>query len=263
VWHDARRHRDVPAKLWSAGVPTGAPVVLVSHGIGENRDSYAYLGRALARAGFLAVHLTHAGTDRAVLEKGYLHLYRAVKEKENWVNRLLDVTFALDQLASDPRADVDRSAVVGHSAGAFTAFAAAGLETSGGQATRDARVKVIVPMSMPRLDGVVAERGYDGIGIPVLNITGTCDASLVYRTFPRHRRIPFERSSGTGHYLVTIRRVNHDTFSAQRARQHELIAALTVGFLRGFLVGDRIARAWFDDPGQAVVHGSELTVERK
>ena len=78
VWRDEKRGRDVPVKLYRPAVPSPAPVVLFSHGIGEDRDSYAYVGKALAEAGFLAVHITHAGTDRAVLERGYLHLYRAV-----------------------------------------------------------------------------------------------------------------------------------------------------------------------------------------
>lgn len=86
IWHDEKRNRDVPVKIYG----DRGPVVIVSHGIGEDRDSYAYLGRALARHGFRAVHITHAGTDRAMLERGYRHLYRAVKQKENWVARYDD-----------------------------------------------------------------------------------------------------------------------------------------------------------------------------
>src|SRR5262245_20832205 len=82
VWRDEKRGRDVPVKIYG----DRGPVVVFSHGIGEDRDSYAYLGRALARHGFRAVHITHAGTDRAVLERGYRHLYRALKVRENWVN---------------------------------------------------------------------------------------------------------------------------------------------------------------------------------
>lgn len=255
-------------KLWGAGDPARAtrlPIVIVSHGIGEDRDSYEYLGRALASAGFLAVHITHAGTDRAMLEKGYLHLYRAVKDPMNWVNRVLDVSFVLDQLARDPRADIDRVAVAGHSAGAFTAFAVAGLRAGdeGKGTLRDERVKVIVPISMPRMDGVVSPDGYSAVDVPTLNITGTCDASLIYRTFPRHRRIPFESTTASRQYLVTIRDVNHDTFSAPSDRHHGLIATLVVDFLRAFLLGDAAAREWFDDGGLVKTDGTEMTVERK
>lgn len=263
VWRDGKRSREVPVKIYRPGVQSPAPVVLFSHGIGEDRDSYEFMGNALAEAGFLAVHITHAGTDRAVLERGYLHLYRAVKQKENWVNRVVDVSFVLDQLEADAGADLGRVAVAGHSAGAFTAFAVAGLRTADGDTLRDPRVKVIIPISMPRMDGVVPPGGYDAIRVPTLHITGTCDASLIYRTFPRHRRVPFEQTAATGHYLVTIEGVNHDTFSNREDPHHPLIATLVIRFLRGFLLDEPAARFWFEEAGMTTVSGTELTIERK
>ena len=251
IWHDAKRNRDVPVKIYGEQ----GPVVVFSHGIGENRDSYAWLGRALARNGFRAVHVTHAGTDRAVLERGYRHLYRAVKQKENWVNRPLDVSFVLDRLG------VGEAAIAGHSAGAFTAFAAAGLRMSEGT-LRDPRIRVAIPMSMPRLDGVVPEGGYDAIEVPLLNVTGTCDTSIIYRTFPRHRRIPFEATRAPRQYLVTLERANHDTFVVEN-RMNDEIAALTIAFLRAWMLGDERARAWFDDPGEGAIGDVRVSVERK
>ena len=265
VWRDEKRGRDVPVKLYvPAGSPsTKFPVVVFSHGIGEDRDSYAYLGEALAARGFLAVHVTHAGTDRAVLERGYRHLYRAVKERANWVARPLDVSFVLDRLASHPNADLERVAVAGHSAGAFTAFAVAGLVTASGGTLPDARVKVAIPMSMPRMDEVVAEGGYDAIAIPVLNVTGTCDTSIIYRTFPRHRRVPFEVTRARQQYLVTLEGVTHDSFSNREDPHHERIVALTVAFLRGFLLHDAQSRAWFESEGIADALGARAAVEAK
>ena len=261
-WRDGKRDRVVPVKTYWPVDGARLPVVVFSHGIGEDRDAYAYFGEALARAGFLAVHVTHAGTDRAVLERGYLHLYRAVKQPENWVNRPLDVSFVLDRLAGDPRADLSRVAVVGHSAGAFTAFAIAGMRAAGGESLRDERVKVIVPMSMPRMDGIVPPDGYDDVRVPVLNVTGTCDASLIYRTLPRHRREPFE-AGAPEQWLVTIEGVNHDTFSAVSSPHHELLTNVTIAFLDAFLLGDARSATWFETPGTTAVNGTALTVERK
>jgi predicted dienelactone hydrolase len=255
-WHDTSRNRDVPVKIYEPAASRG--IVVVSHGIGEDRDSYEFLGRALAQNGFTAVHVTHAGTDRAMLERGYLHLYRATKDKQNWINRPLDVSFVLDKLGAKGPV-----AVVGHSAGAFTAFAVAGMRTVGGETLRDDRVSVIVPMSMPRMDGVVAAGGYDGVTVPVLNMTGTCDTSLIYRTFPRHRRIPFEATHATGQYLATIKGVTHNSFSNRKDRNHEAIAALVVMFLEAHLGGDGAAREWFDRTNRTTMNGKELTIERK
>ena len=255
-WRDTDRNRDVPVKIYEPAQSRG--IVVVSHGIGEDRESYAYLGRALAENGYTAVHITHAGTDRATLERGYLHLYRATKDKQNWVNRPLDVTFVLDKL--EARSPV---AVVGHSAGAFTAFAVGGMRAAGGEDLRDERVAVIVPMSMPRMDGVVAAGGYDDIRIPTLNVTGTCDTSLIYRTFPRHRRIPFESTRATGHYLATLRGVTHNSFSNREDENHGAIATLVVMFLDAHLAGNSVTRQWFDAAGRTEIKGKELTVERK
>ena len=258
-FRDELRQRDVPIHTYA---PVGAkppfPIVIVSHGIGEDRDSYEYLGRAFARAGFYAVHLTHAGTDRATLERGYRALYRATKQKENWINRALDVSFVLDKLAEDNLLDINRVAVVGHSAGAFTAFAVAGMRAPTGESLRDKRVKVIVPMSMIRIDG-----NYDAITIPVLNLTGTCDTSLIYRTFPRHRRIPFDSSHGSNQYLVTLKGVNHDMFSAAEDSHHRVIATITAAFLRAWMFDDAGARAWFDDAGCGEAMGTRACVEHK
>lgn len=256
VWRDERRVRDVPVHIYAPqGTGRRWPVVIFSHGIGEDRDSYAYIGRALAQSGFMAVHVTHAGTDKAVLKRGYWKLYQATKDPENWKNRPADVSFVLDQLSSRSDVDMSRVAVAGHSAGAFTAFAVAGVRAPSGEGMRDGRVRVIVAMSMPKLPAL----SYDDIRIPALNITGTCDSSIIYRTRPRDRRVPFEMTHAEHQYLVTIDRLNHDTFSNATDPQHELITRLTVAFLRAWLLDDAAARAWFDDPGRA----GNLVLERK
>lgn len=256
VWRDARRSRDVPVHIYAPrGSGTRWPLVIFSHGIGEDRDSYAYVGRALAQSGFIAVHITHAGTDKAVLKRGYWKLYQATKDRENWRNRPLDVSFVIDQLSARPDVDMSRIAVAGHSAGAFTAFAVAGVRPATGEGMRDERVRVIVAMSMPK----IPDLSYDDIRIPALNITGTCDSSIIYRTRPRDRRVPFESTHAAHQYLVTIDRLNHNTFSNATGPQHELIVRLTVAFLRAWLLDDAAARAWFDDPGRA----SNLVLERK
>jgi predicted dienelactone hydrolase len=225
------------------------PEVIFSHGIGEDRDSYEYFGRALAQRGYLTVHITHAETDRAVLKSGYWKLYQATKKKESWINRPLDVSFVIDQLARRSDADLDRVAVAGHSAGAFSAFAVAGLRLGEGESFRDPRVKAIVAMSMPRLGGVVAPGGYADVKVPALNITGNCDSSLIYRTKPADRRVPFEESKARNQYLVTIEDVNHNTFSNRRDRHHDLIAEITGTFLDAYLRDDAAARARLDRGG--------------
>jgi predicted dienelactone hydrolase len=263
TFHDAKRNRDVPVRIYLPhGATSPMPIVVFSHGIGEDRDSYAWLGRALASHGYVSVHVTHAGTDRAMLKSGYLNLYRATKKKENWVNRPHDVSFVLDQLASRRELDMTRVAVAGHSAGAFTALAMAGMrpaDSSGELADR--RVKVAIAMSMPKLGDAMPDSGFDFIATPVLHMTGTCDGSLIYRTNPRDRRIPFLATHATNEYLVTFKGVNHNVFSNVTDEHHGDIADVTLAFLDAWLRGDNAAREWLDAGGLASRRG--VAVERK
>jgi dienelactone hydrolase len=244
-WRDASRNRDVPVTIYApADAASPSPVVVFSHGIGEDRESYAYLGRAWAAAGFVAVHVTHAGTDKATLQRGYLHLYRATKNDENWRNRPLDLTFALDQLARGAagalRVDLTRVAAAGHSAGAWTAMAIAGLPVPIGSFA-DRRVKSVIEISMPKL-GSNAPASWD-VPVPVLHLTGTCDTSLIYRTFPRDRRVPFLQSHVGDQLLITIEHARHETFSNAEDVLHPLVETLTTAWLAATLQGDAAARA--------------------
>ncbi|MGY4802222.1 alpha/beta hydrolase family protein, partial [Teichococcus aerofrigidensis] len=55
-WTDAARGRDLPLLLRLPGGTGPAPLVLVSPGLGGTRHGLAYLGEALAEAGFLVLH---------------------------------------------------------------------------------------------------------------------------------------------------------------------------------------------------------------
>ncbi|MEO8035019.1 MAG: hypothetical protein ABI837_11360, partial [Acidobacteriota bacterium] len=245
---------------------TKPPVVIFSHGIGEDRDSYAWIGRALARRGYAAIHLTHYGTDKSVLQTGYLKLYRATKKKENWANRPLDVTFVIDQLAAHaagaPGIDLDHIAAAGHSAGAFTVLALAGMTFHEGTLA-DRRVKTGIAMSTPKLTGVVPAHGYDSVSIPILHMTGTCDSSLIYRTRPRDRRVPFDSTIATQQALITFEGVNHNTFSNAEDKHHATIAFITAAWLDAHLLGDARARAWFEQGGVAAARPGALALEMK
>lgn len=254
---DRSREREVPIRVY---FPRGAgrhPVVFFSHGLGESREAYVYLGEHLARSGYLAIHLTHRGSDRDLLEnEGIFAVHRAVRDRENWINRPLDVTHVIDLLERNDervrsvaaRADLSNIAVVGHSAGAFTALTLAGAIVRGTERFHDERVKAAVAMSMPKLRPVFLPGAYDEIAIPVLHMTGTRDRSLIYWTFPSDRREPFESSPATPQHLVTIEGATHWTFSnpsradrpCEQAMQR-IVAEATTNFLDAYIRGSSTA----------------------
>src|SRR5581483_4684895 len=66
-WVDAKRHRDVPVKIYYPKTGDGPfPVIVFSHGLGGSREGYEYLGNYWASHGYVSVHLQHLGSDDSV-----------------------------------------------------------------------------------------------------------------------------------------------------------------------------------------------------
>ena len=196
-WRDARRNRTVPVLIRR---PPGAdaraaPLVLLSHGLGGTREGLAYLGEALAAAGYVAVHLQHHGSDDAIW-RGAADMRGAMgsaaMNPAAAVARLGDVTFALDHIlaGAEPllRGQVDPAAiaVAGHSYGAWTVSHVLGerLPLGGwGLDLPDRRLRAgielspIPPLPIP-VFGVPASVAYGGITAPILHMTGTQDRGM-------------------------------------------------------------------------------------
>jgi predicted dienelactone hydrolase len=105
------------------------PVVVISHGLGSDRGSFAYLAEHLASYGYTVVVPAHPGSDAnqmAALLRGRADEVAAPVE---FIDRPLDVKFILDYLQADPRwnfADWNNVGVLGQSFGGYTALALAG-----------------------------------------------------------------------------------------------------------------------------------------
>lgn len=101
----------------------GRPLILLSHGTGGSAVMLAWLGEALARAGFVVAAVNHHGNTSA----------EAVPTPEGfvlWWERATDLSRLVDVLVRDPefgpRIDVDRIGAAGFSLGGYTALAVAG-----------------------------------------------------------------------------------------------------------------------------------------
>lgn len=271
-WYDAARARPVPVRIYLPDdLSEPAPVVVFSHGLGNSREGYSYLGEQWASHGYVSVHPEHIGGNHEVEKHGLLYLYRAGKDQRYRTMFPDDVEFVINRL-TDPngplagRADPKKIVVAGHSIGAYAALALAGLRVAVPRepehSFRDPRVIAAIPMSMSER---FPPKAYRDIHIPLLHLTGTHDSSIIYNTFPRHRRIPFESITGTDQYLVTIAGANHSTFSdddnRQNARDHDIIRAATTAFLDAYARGDEIAREWLRGSGFTSFAGEDATME--
>jgi len=141
-WTDPARGRAVPVRLYlPAAQASGAPplaLVLFSHGLGGSRRGYSYLGTQLARHGIACLHVQHVGSDRALWGGSPLELaarLQAAAQDREAIDRVADLSFALDRVLEAGRGDAWRFAVdparvivAGHSYGANTALLASGAQ---------------------------------------------------------------------------------------------------------------------------------------
>src|ERR1700722_19156354 len=231
-WHDAKRDRDVPVKIYFPKTGDGPfPVIIFSHGLGGSREGYAYLGNHWASHGYVSVHVQHLGSDSAVWQdvsaaERMNAMRRSVLNLQNSLNRPLDVSFAIDQLtkmnSDDPqlkhRLDLDRIGVSGHSFGGFTTLAVVGEVffglTGNARSDADPRVKAAIAMSAPApLNKRDLDASFAKIKIPIFHMTGTLDDSPIGETKAEDRRIPFDHIKNAQEYLVTFKDADHMVFS--------------------------------------------------
>ncbi|MEN9228415.1 MAG: alpha/beta hydrolase [Gloeomargarita sp. SZTDM-1c_bins_89] len=116
---DPQRQRSLPVTLYQPTSPN-APTVVISHGLGDSRQSFAYLAEHLASHGFAVVLPEHPGSDARRLQQVLAGEADEYILPQELVDRPLDIRLVLDALKRD------RALVVGHSYGGYTALAVGG-----------------------------------------------------------------------------------------------------------------------------------------
>lgn len=270
----ARQNRDIPIRIYLPKTDQKLPILIFSHGLGGNRETYLYFAKHMASHGYLCVHIQHRGSDTDAMKAGEAPMEafrKAAADLRNALNRPKDVSFTLDQLTemNKPsgelagRLDLDRIAIAGHSFGAYTAMAVAG---QGENRLRDPRVKSAIAMSAP---APKAGTGYSAITIPTLIMTGTLDNSPVTGGTAESRIQAFEQLTKNERYLVVFTGGDHMIFSGgadlrpllgmrgmdgDRGRDSEFqthIKALSLAFLQHTLLHDAKAQQWLSAPDGA------------
>ena len=272
-WLDGRRQRTVPWRLRLPAGPGPWPWVIYSHGLGGSREGGAVWGQAWADAGTAVLHLQHAGSDSETL-RGGLGSLRAGASAEQWLARVLDVRFALDEVerlagaALAPWHELRRDAVgmAGHSFGAHTTQALAGQRFPAATDAAEPRLRAFVALSpsAPRGADWTVQQAFGGVQSPFLAITGSLDGdpfgsydggdsrARVYDGLPLGQRALLwlqgadHMSFGGG----SVRRVQafgpfrrHGSAAEQEPAHHALVARITMLWWRAHLLGDAQALA--------------------
>jgi predicted dienelactone hydrolase len=189
----------------------GNPLIVISHGLGSDRSTYAYLAQQLASYGFAVAVPEHPGSSSQQIQALISGGANEVTAPTEFVDRPLDIRYLLDQLETlsqtDPRfagrINLNQVGVIGQSLGGYTALALAGAEINQKQLAqdcqnsdtlnlslllqcralqlpqaeptfRDDRVKAVIAIN-PIGSSLLGKTDLSKIKIPVLIISGTSD----------------------------------------------------------------------------------------
>lgn len=210
-WLDGSRQRVVPGDLYLPQTTSTSrvPIIVISHGVAEDRTTYAYLAEHLASYGFAVATVEHVGGDANRFRQYFSGLAPAPPATE-LLQRPRDISFFLDELQrraqSDPtlrQVDVQQVGLVGHSLGGYTVLALAGAQIDFDRvkllcnpnrslnvsvvlqcrakelkpqpyALQDPRVKAIFAIS-PLSSTIFGKQGMSQIQMPVLLMGGSDD----------------------------------------------------------------------------------------
>ena len=138
--NDIRRLRTFPVDLYlpqQSGTP--APVIVISHGLGSDRETFAYLATHLASYGFAVAVPEHPGSNAQQIQALINGLANQVTPPSELTDRPLDIKFLLDELKRSfgGQLNLQQVGIVGQSFGGYTALALAGAKINYEQLQKD------------------------------------------------------------------------------------------------------------------------------
>lgn len=243
--NDISRKRRFPVDLYLPKTGTqntpSFPVIVISHGVAENRETFAYVAQHLTSYGFAVAVLEHPGSDAKKFQQ-YFSGLAGPPEANELINRPLDVKFMLDELQrisdSDPslkgQLNLQQVGAIGHSLGGYTALTLAGapinfrqvrkdcfpnrsldlsvfLQCRAGELPRavypiqDQRIKAVMAIN-PLNSTILGQTGLSQIKVPTMLVGGSQD--IFTPVVPEQIR-PFTWLSTPNKYLVLIENGTH------------------------------------------------------
>ena len=281
TWQDPRRRRAVPVRIrrsQGTAPADGWPVVLYSHGLGGSRTGGEVWGRAWADAGFLVMHVQHAGSDLDAVRSAVSSFrdktaLRTLSSADQLSARLEDVVFVLDEIARRKTIDkawrfvrADAVGMAGHSFGAHTTLGVGGQSYPGHAGIREPRIAALVALSPTLPARGDAAQAFAAITRPTLCITGTLDDDVVGNGATADKRAGVFAALPQGNKaMLLLKDADHMSFGGQteRARgilpreaattqlqpqHHALVARITTDWWRAYLLGDADAKARLQKP---------------
>lgn len=220
-----------------------APVLVISHGLGSDQSTFAYLAQHLASQGFAVAVPEHPGSSSAQMEVLLQGSASRLSAAQEFVDRPLDVSYLLDELTqrtqTDPnlkqRLNLQQVGVLGQSFGGYTALALVGAQLNFAQLEQDCqglqnslnlslllqcqvlelpkrtytftdpRIKAAIAVN-PLTSSVFGQEGLRQVQQPVMLVSSSADTV----TPPLSEQIqPFTWLTGSQKYLALIEDGSH------------------------------------------------------
>lgn len=124
------------------------PVIVFSHGLASRPEDFVRQAEHWASYGYLVAMPQHPGSDTIQVQNLLAGLSRQVFDTNEFVNRPLDISFAIDELQRrnagefQGQLDLDNVGVGGHSFGGYTALAVGGATIDFENLQRDCQRKL-------------------------------------------------------------------------------------------------------------------------
>lgn len=233
--------RNIPTNLYLPESSTFArpPLIVISHGLGSDRDTFSYLAEHLASHGFAVASIEHPGSNARQLQALLSGLRNEVSPPSELINRPQDIEFLLDYLERNysTRINLNQVGILGQSFGAYTGLAVAGAQIDYEQVFKrcqaqetatvlnfsvllqcqllrlpikdydfdDPRIKAAFAIN-PLISKIFGEEGMEAIDVPTLIVTGSADT--VTPALVEQIR-PFSWLETPDKYLVLLKRGTH------------------------------------------------------
>lgn len=126
--NDLSRSRTFPVDLYLPNINGLAPLIVISHGLGSDRQTFVYLATHLASYGFAVAVPEHPGSNAKQIQALINGLANQVTAPTELADRPLDIKFMLDELKREfsNRLNFQEVGVLGQSLGGYTSLALVG-----------------------------------------------------------------------------------------------------------------------------------------
>jgi predicted dienelactone hydrolase len=214
-------------------------LIVISHGLGSDRSTFAYLARYLASYGFAVAIPEHPGSNAEQIQNLLDGFANDVTPAAEFIDRPLDITYLLDRLEAQYGSIINTEdvGIIGQSFGGYTALALAGaelnfsaLDTACDNLDKSFNVSLFlqclalelpteetpIDLSDPRIISAIAinpltsaifgEVGISKIEIPVMLVSGSADP--VTPALPEQIK-PFTWLDVAEKYLVLMKGGTH------------------------------------------------------